>query len=223
MCSATGNVIDLYRSLLRGIPHLPSHVHLSICIYGMFALVGWCFPQNGCGWGNLTRRGSATWPVWGFLSEVTGTSPVHVAHVVPNHANLLGATYSSYKQVPIVACAPVKADAVRGMPAHTEVALTLTAPTPPRTGCSPTMCGSVPGESPQWHSLLSSIESDRDIPGLPRGQWDSGDLASEGVVGDVFEGLCWNVGVGSFRPFSPQLAGLWQRAAGPAQTRSCAQ
>ena len=174
-------------------------------------------------WGNLTRRGSATWPVWGFPFVVTGTSPKHVAHVVPNHCNSLGGVYSSSKQVPIVVCPLEKADVLRGVPTRTEVALTLTAPTPPRTGCSPTMCRSVPGESPLWHSLLSSIDSDNDIPRKPRGQWDSGDLASEGVVGDIFEGLCWKVGVGSFRPFSPQLAGLWQRAAGPAQTRSCAQ
>ena len=102
-----------------------------------------------------------------------------------------------------------KADAVRGVPARTKVAKTLTAPTHPRAGCSPTKCGPVPGESPLWRTLLSSLDSDHDTPGSPRGHWASGSLASEAVVADVFEGWCWEVGVGGFGPFlRPTWRGL---------------
>ena len=104
--------------------------------------------RSGAVWGSLTRRGSATWPVWGFPFVVTGTSPKHVAHVVPNHGNSLGGVYSSSKQVPIVACPLEKADVLKGVPTRTEVAMALTAATPPRPGARPPCVGQFQANPP---------------------------------------------------------------------------
>jgi hypothetical protein len=112
--------------------------------------------------GESFRKGECN---FGVSFVLTSTSPVHVAPVVPAHGNSLGGVYSSSKQVPIVAGPLEKADAVKGVPTRTKVALTLTAPTHTRAGSSPTMRGSVPGESPLLRTLLSSLDSDYDIPG----------------------------------------------------------